>query len=47
MNVECYIIFELKEKEVFILEVENNICELEYELFIELCEKVKLYILWL
>ncbi|MCY7960320.1 DNA mismatch repair protein MutS [Bacillus spizizenii] len=43
-NAERYITPELKEKEVLILEAENNICELEYELFTELREKVKLYI---
>ncbi|MCY8317666.1 DNA mismatch repair protein MutS [Bacillus vallismortis] len=43
-NAERYITPELKEKEALILEAENNICELEYELFTELREKVKLYI---
>ncbi|MGG5776282.1 DNA mismatch repair protein MutS [Bacillus subtilis] len=43
-NAERYITPELKEKEVLILEAENNICELEYELFTELREKVKQYI---
>ncbi len=32
-NAERYITPELKEKEALILEAENNICELEYELF--------------
>ncbi|MFK3895063.1 DNA mismatch repair protein MutS [Bacillus subtilis] len=40
-NAERYITPELKEKEALILEAENNICELEYELFTELREKVK------
>ncbi|UHH08407.1 DNA mismatch repair protein MutS [Bacillus subtilis] len=43
-NAERYITPELKEKEALILEAENNICELEYELFTELREKVKQYI---
>ncbi|MCY8694532.1 DNA mismatch repair protein MutS [Bacillus inaquosorum] len=43
-NAERYITPELKEKEALILEAENNICELEYELFTELREKVKRYI---
>ncbi|MEC1546940.1 DNA mismatch repair protein MutS [Bacillus rugosus] len=43
-NAERYITPELKEKEALILEAENNICELEYELFTELREKVKMYI---
>lgn len=43
-NAERYITPELKEKEALILEAENNICELEYELFTELREKVKKYI---
>ncbi|MCY7781697.1 DNA mismatch repair protein MutS [Bacillus sp. S20C3] len=43
-NAERYITPELKEKEALILEAENNICELEYELFTDLREKVKLYI---
>ncbi|MEG7334052.1 DNA mismatch repair protein MutS [Bacillus sp. 0102A] len=43
-NAERYITPELKEREALILEAENNICELEYELFTELREKVKLYI---
>lgn len=43
-NAERYITPELKEKEALILEEENNICELEYELFTELREKVKQYI---
>ncbi|MCY8163337.1 DNA mismatch repair protein MutS, partial [Bacillus inaquosorum] len=43
-NAERYITPELKEKEALILEAENNICELEYELFSELREKVKRYI---
>jgi hypothetical protein len=41
---ERYITPELKEKEALILEAENNICELEYELFSELRSKVKEYI---
>ncbi|MGE7200838.1 DNA mismatch repair protein MutS [Bacillus haynesii] len=43
-NAERYITPELKEKEALILEAENNICELEYELFSELRSKVKEYI---
>ncbi len=43
-NAERYITPELKEKEALILEAENNICELEYELFAELREKVKKFI---
>ncbi|OLQ56905.1 DNA mismatch repair protein MutS [Bacillus licheniformis] len=43
-NAERYITPELKEKEALILEAENNISELEYELFTELREKVKRYI---
>nr|WGD88898.1 DNA mismatch repair protein MutS [Bacillus subtilis] len=43
-NAERYITPELKEKEALILEAENNICELEYELFTESREKVKQYI---
>ncbi|OBA08468.1 DNA mismatch repair protein MutS [Bacillus subtilis] len=43
-NAERYITPELKEKEALILEAENNISELEYELFTELREKVKQYI---
>lgn len=43
-NAERYITPELKEKEALILEAENNICELEYELFAELRENVKQYI---
>lgn len=43
-NAERYITPELKEKEALILEAENNICELEYELFSELRGKVKEYI---
>ncbi|WP_404978030.1 DNA mismatch repair protein MutS [Bacillus subtilis] len=43
-NAERYITPELKEKEALILEAENNICELEYELFTELRGKVKQYI---
>ncbi len=34
----------MKEKEALILEAENNICELEYELFAGLREKVKQFI---
>ncbi|MEH7600205.1 DNA mismatch repair protein MutS, partial [Bacillus velezensis] len=43
-NAERYITPELKEKEALILEAENNICELEYELFAGLREKVKEFI---
>ncbi len=43
-NAERYITPELKEKEALILEAENNICELEYELFAGLREKVKQFI---
>ncbi|ABS74051.2 DNA mismatch repair protein MutS [Bacillus velezensis] len=43
-NAERYITPELKEKEALILEAENNICELEYELFAVLREKVKQFI---
>lgn len=43
-NAERYITPELKEKEALIVEAENNICELEYELFAELREKIKMYI---
>lgn len=43
-NAERYITPELKEKEALILEAENNISELEYELFSELRDQVKEYI---
>lgn len=43
-NVERYISPILKEKEALILNAEERIIELEYQLFIEVRDKVKLYI---
>ncbi|MDC3414337.1 DNA mismatch repair protein MutS [Aquibacillus sp. 3ASR75-11] len=43
-NAERYVTPELKEKEALILEAEEKSVELEYELFIQLREKVKAYI---
>ena len=43
-NAERYITEELKEKETLILEAEEKIVQLEYELFLQLREKVKQYI---
>ncbi len=43
-NAERFITPELKEKEALILEAEEKIEQLEYELFIEIREKVKQYI---
>jgi DNA mismatch repair protein MutS len=43
-NAERYITEELKEKETLILEAEEKIVALEYELFLQLREKVKSYI---
>ena len=42
-NAERYIIPELKEYEEKILHAKERIESLEYELFVELCEKIKLY----
>ncbi|MGD6992305.1 DNA mismatch repair protein MutS [Sutcliffiella horikoshii] len=43
-NAERYITEELKEKETLILEAEEKIVALEYELFLKLREEVKVYI---
>ncbi|MGM0873796.1 MAG: DNA mismatch repair protein MutS [Bacillota bacterium] len=43
-NAERFITPELKEKETLILEAEEKIVELEYQLFVDLREKVKHYI---
>ncbi|APH05162.1 DNA mismatch repair protein MutS [Bacillus weihaiensis] len=43
-NAERFITPELKEKETLILEAEEKIVELEYQLFVEIREKVKEYI---
>ncbi|MBU9722662.1 MULTISPECIES: DNA mismatch repair protein MutS [Bacillaceae] len=43
-NAERYITEELKEKETLILEAEEKSVKLEYELFMEIREKVKAYI---
>lgn len=43
-NAERYITPELKEKEALILEAENNIQELEYDLFTSIRNQVKTYI---
>ncbi|WP_096154564.1 MULTISPECIES: DNA mismatch repair protein MutS [Bacillus] len=43
-NAERYITDELKEKETLILEAEEKIVQLEYELFLQLREQVKQYI---
>ncbi|MFD3445548.1 DNA mismatch repair protein MutS [Microbacteriaceae bacterium 4G12] len=43
-NAERFITEELKEKETMILEAEEKIIQLEYDLFVELREQVKVYI---
>ncbi|MCG3056845.1 hypothetical protein KZ287_32280, partial [Escherichia coli] len=43
-NAERFITPELKEKEALILEAEEKIVELEYELFAQIREEVKVYI---
>ena len=43
-NAERYITEELKEKETLILDAEEKIVQLEYDLFLQLREKVKQYI---
>lgn len=43
-NAERFITDELKEKETIILEAENNMVDLEYQLFLEIREKTKTYI---
>ncbi|TYR81074.1 DNA mismatch repair protein MutS [Priestia megaterium] len=43
-NAERFITPELKEKEALILEAEEKIVELEYELFLQIREEVKVYI---
>src|SRR5699024_4910767 len=43
-NAERYITPELKEKEAIILEAEEKSIDLEYELFVQVREEVKMYI---